>query len=180
MEEISSTPIQSELQCMSCSVHVPDTDPFCNSCGYPLKGTEMEQQTFITTRTNKAIDLEEFNKKIKQASFALYYIAGSTVIMGFIFSSTTHDPSEKKALLIINFILAIIYVCLGVWSKKKPLAAIISGFSLYIIILLIKAFTHPMSIFSGIFIKILFIGYFIKGIKSALEIEKLKKELNIE
>ena len=166
--------------CNACFKNVNEIDAFCNNCGYPLKGSEMEQQTFIVDRGNREADLEEANKKIKRAGNTLFWVAGGTVLMGFVLYFTSSDPDEKVGGLIVNLILAMLYVALGGWSRKKPMAALISGFSLYILILILNAVVSPASIASGIIIKILFIGYFINGIKSAIEAEKIKKELNIE
>ncbi|MHB8208238.1 hypothetical protein, partial [Mucilaginibacter sp.] len=140
------------------------------------KGTQKEQDNFISVRNSKEIDLEDANKKIKTAGHSLYWIAGATVLSGFIFYFINKDVD----LIIINLILGGIYGGLGAWSQKKPLAAIISGFALYVLVFVLNAITNPSSIATGIFLKILFIGYFIKGIKSAIEAEKIKKELNIE
>jgi hypothetical protein len=180
MEEITSVTTPALTLCNACYKHVNEADAFCDNCGYPLKGTEKEQDYFIAVRNAKEIDLDAANKAIKRAGNTLYWIAGATVLMGVIFYFTIHDEASKIDLLIVNLILAGIYVGLGAWSRKKPLAAIISGFALYLIVFLLNAITNPTTIASGIIVKILFIGYFIKGIKSAIDAEKIKKELNIE
>jgi len=162
--------------CNCCFKSINEHDSFCDGCGYPLKGSENEQNYFISVRNSKEIDLESANKKIKTAGQSLYWIAGATVLSGFVFYFINKDIN----LIIVNLILGGIYAGLGAWSQKKPLAAIISGFALYMLIFILNVITNPSSIISGIFLKILFIGYFIKGIKSAIEAEKIKKELNIE
>jgi hypothetical protein len=180
MEEITATTTTPILiVCNACYKHVSDA-AFCDNCGYPLKGSEQEQEYFMSIRNAKEIDLDAANKVIKRAGNSLYWVAGATVLTGILFYFTNPNDEVKLDMLIVNLILAGIYAGLGAWSQKKPLAAIISGFALYAIVLLLNAITTPASIASGIIIKILFIGYFIKGIKSAIEAEKIKKELNIE
>ncbi|WP_214070466.1 zinc ribbon domain-containing protein [Mucilaginibacter sp. dw_454] len=166
--------------CAVCSKNVDINDSFCDNCGYPLKGSEMDQQTFVVTRNNHEIDLNESLKKVKMASNTLYWIAGATALFGIFSYFITDDPATKISLLIVNFILAAVYLGLGIWSKKKPFAGIVSGFSLYILVIILNTINDPATIAKGLFIKIIFIGYFIKGIKSALEAERIKKELNIE
>ena len=90
------------------------------------------------------------------------------------------DPAIKSSLLITNLILGAIYAALGFWCTKKPLAAIISGFSLYVLIFILNAIASPLTIVSGIYFKVVIVLLFIRGIKSAIEAEKLKKELNAE
>lgn len=176
--ELSIQPTEAAL-CGSCYAKVNDADAFCDKCGFPLKGTEEEQQNFINDRTTKEIDLEDYNKKIKTAGTALYWIAAVCALSGLILYGT--GPQEQKIpLLVINLILALLFVGLGAWSRKKPFAAIISGAALYAIILVVNAIDNPLSIVQGIIMKIFIIGAFIKGIKSAIEADKVKKELNID
>lgn len=162
--------------CSACYNQINEDDSFCGGCGYPLKGTVEEKNNFISVRNSKEIDLADANNKIKTAGRSLYWIAGATVLSGFIFYFVNKDIN----LIIVNLILGAIYAGLGAWSQKKPLAAIISGFALYVLIFILNVITNPSSIANGIILKILFVGYFIKGIKSAIEAEKIKKELNIE
>jgi hypothetical protein len=176
MEEISTQSAATAVICDACYKQVNNDDSFCDSCGYPLKGTEKEQNYFKAKRNCKEIDLESANKKIEIAGKTMYWIAGLTFVAGIVFYFINKD----SALLIVNIILTGIYLALGVWSKSKPLAAIISGFSLYILMIIINGVVNPLTIANGIIVKIFIIGYFIKGLKSAIEAEKLKNELNIE
>lgn len=168
--------------CKVCNGSIADIDSFCNHCGYPLKGSETEQQYFLSERNGQQIDLEEYEKAISTAGKTLYWLAGATTVWGFInyFMSVKNRTDDTPgATLIVNLILCSIYLALGLWSKKKPVAALASGFTLYIIVQLLTAFVSPLYLFKGILIKILFIGYFIKGIKSAMEAERLRKQYNL-
>ncbi len=84
-----------------------------------------------------------------------------------------------KGIIITYVVLITLFVFLGFFSRKKPLAGIVSGLCLYVIVQAINAITSPVTLFSGIIVKILIIGYLVNGIKSAIEIEKFKKEHNI-
>lgn len=180
--ESASTAVLNLCGCCFKSVNTDDT--FCNSCGYPLQGSEFDQKNFIATRNSKEIDLEAAAGKIKKATNILYWIAGGSAVSGLLLFmigySTDGDNSEQVASLIVSIILGMIYLALASWSKKKPFAAIVSGFSLYVIVIILTVIADPTAIFRGFIIKGIFIFYFIKGIKSAIEAENLKKELNIE
>jgi hypothetical protein len=180
MEETKVPAAPASVLCNCCFKHINESDSFCDSCGYPLMGTDQEQRYFISVRNSREIDLDDANNKIKKAGYVLYYIAGATVIMGLIAYTTTKDKETAQFTLITNVILAVIYAGLGLWSNRKPLAVIISGFSLYVLILVLNAVVSPLTIVSGIFFKIIVIGFFIRGVKSAIDAEKIKKELNIE
>ncbi|MEP6750616.1 MAG: hypothetical protein ABJB86_22960, partial [Bacteroidota bacterium] len=82
-------------------------------------------------------------------------------------------------ILITNAAVAVIFLLLGIWAGKKPLAAIISGIVLYGVIILIGVVQNPSSLFSGIILKILVISYLIKGLISAREADKIKQQHNI-
>ncbi|RKR83241.1 hypothetical protein BDD43_3444 [Mucilaginibacter gracilis] len=166
--------------CGACSVTVNDSDAFCDSCGYPLKGTEFDQRNFIANRNSKEIDLEEYQKNIANAGKALYWVAVACAVSGLVLYAVSKDEQTKMGILVINLILTIIFVALGAWSRKKPFAAIISGATLYGITIILNVIDNPLTLVKGIIFKIIIIGAFIKGIKAAIEAEKVKKELNIE
>lgn len=180
MEESSSLQLPVIAKCDVCYTDINNYDSFCQNCGYPIKGTDQEKKNFISSREAKQIDLEEAHKQIKKAGYALYYIAGATLLMGFVGYVTTKNPAVKNSLLIVNTVLALIYGGLGWWSSKKPLAAIISGASLFVLVLILNAIVDPLTIIQGAVLKIFMIFYFVKGMKSAIEADKLKKELNVE
>ncbi|WP_462265401.1 hypothetical protein [Mucilaginibacter sp.] len=184
MENSSVAAVNRPLNCTYCNTAVAQPDNFCITCGYPINGTEEDQRFFVSERNALAIDLEDHHKKVNQAGKSLYWLAGATLVWGFIQYGITAskgiDNGElDKPLLLVNIILAALYLGLGLWSRKKPVAALVSGFSLYLIVQILGTIGDPAYLFKGIIIKILFVGYFIKGIKSAMEAERLKKQYYI-
>ncbi len=130
MEDLSTPDAAEAIFCSACSKKVNDEDAFCDACGYPLKGTEQDQRYFMSVRNNREIDLDDAYKKIKRAGDILYWIAGGTVIIGLINYYPNRNNPSGSTLLIVNIILGAIYAGLGLWSRKKPLTSIISGFAL--------------------------------------------------
>jgi membrane-associated HD superfamily phosphohydrolase len=179
MEDAVTTPPKQAENCPSCLTPANTEDAFCAKCGYPFQATEQEQNNFMSGRNMKEIDLDEAQKKIRRASNTLFFIGGATFLIGLIFYSINTEPAMKTSLLLTNAILGVIYTGLGFWCKKKPLAAIISGLSLYVLVMILNAVISPLTIVSGIIFKIIIIGLFINGIKSAIEAEKITKELNV-
>ena len=165
--------------CTSCYSKYEPADAFCNGCGYPLHGTQQEKDFFTSERNVKEIDLADLSETVRKACNSLYWIAGLLVISTIFGYATAQLEEDKMANLITGVILFVAFLGFGLWSKSKPAAALISGLSLYIIIHLLSAIINPVSIFSGIIIKVIIIVYLIKGIRSVLEVDKLKKELNI-
>ncbi|EDM35744.1 hypothetical protein PBAL39_06181 [Pedobacter sp. BAL39] len=165
--------------CTACTAVYQPEDVFCNGCGFPIKGTERDQELHLANRQVKEIDLVELNEKVESARKSLFWIAGLTAVFSLIGYATAGDAQDASAIVITNAILVAAFVGLGFWASTKPVAALISGLSLYLIIHLLNAIVEPMSILSGIIAKVLIIGYLIKGIRSVLEADKIKKELNI-
>lgn len=166
--------------CYACNTMISTDDIYCTGCGYPLKGTDFEKNTFLARRDNLQLDLGEFNRKLKRAGNSLFYIAFFFVI-GLLYYIATNktNPDTLTGIIITYLILIVVFIALGFFSRKIPLAGIVSGLCLYVIVQVINAIASPVSLFSGIIVKILIIGYLVNGIKSAVEIERFKKEHNL-
>jgi len=80
---------------------------------------------------------------------------------------------EDSATLIATGILAVIYVVLGYWSQKRPLIALVLGLLVFLTIVVIDAILDPSTIYKGIIIKVLVIGYLAKGINSAMQLRNI-------
>jgi len=165
--------------CSCCYTKYEINDLFCKTCGFPFQGTEQDQKNFLSERNVKEIDLESLNEKVATACKSLYWLSGLTAFSAIViyFSSAGED---QLATLMTNIFLILSFLGLGIWSKHKPTAAMITGLSLYLIVILLNAVISPMTIVSGLIVKIIVIGALIKGIKAVLEVDKLKKELNID
>ena len=179
MEYQSAEVTISELHCDACSAIIKEEDFFCQNCGFPIKAPGEERDAFINDRNFHAFELTEMQKKIKNASTSIFVISGFTAAAAVVIYFMTPETQNPLALMIINLVVAGIFLGLGFWCKKQPVAAIISALCLYIILWLIAIIDNPLNIVSGIIIKILIIGYLIKGLKSAFEAQKIKKAHNL-
>ncbi|HJP63349.1 MAG TPA: hypothetical protein VJ844_07890 [Mucilaginibacter sp.] len=177
--DITTNPADGTALCNSCFTKIDLDDQFCNNCGYPLKGTPEEQRIFQSTRVVNEIDMADYKKKLTNAANTLYYLCGIFVIYGLITFFLKKDDDDVLAYVLPNFILAIVFVALGGYTKKKPLACLISGFSLYIIVLILNAVNSPATLIQGIIVKVIIIGFLVRGIKSAIEVDRIKKENNL-
>ena len=166
--------------CRCCAAMVSEADTYCGSCGFPLKASEGDQQQFIYDRDHKQNELYYMEKKVRNASKTLYWTALLFIVMGFLYLIVYPDTGLGTAVMIQQVILAAIYVGLGFWSKKKPVAAIITGlviFALYQIILIME---DPTNIVRGIIVKVVIVVYLIKGLTGALSAEKMRKQYNLQ
>lgn len=165
--------------CRACATGVQEADQFCQSCGFPLKGSEQDQENFIYNRNYQHLELQGLDKKIKSAGTTLYVLAGLSMLSGIIFFFIYNGQAEATAELIAGAVIAIIYFLLALWSKKKPVAAIISGLVLFFLVWILTVIADPVNIVSGIIFKIIILVYLIKGMKSAFEAERIRKQHNI-
>jgi len=130
-------PIHNSARCTSCDSHVNEEDQFCTSCGFPLKGTEEAQNQFLSNKRFKQHELKELSRKTRNAQTTLFVLSGLFFVIGVIYYFVVGQSDLTFVTLITNLILAAVFLALGGWSKNKPVAAIISGLVLYIIIQLI-------------------------------------------
>lgn len=114
---------------------------------------------------NKHFDAD---KVVKSARTTLFVMSGITFLSGVVF----YFLSKELAVLIVNIILTVIYVALGFWSKKKPLAAIFSGLVLYVTVIVLNGLIDPSTIFKGIILKGVVLFYLGKGLYSAKAAQK--------
>lgn len=159
-------------KCGSCSKPIQKHIKFCIECGFPQGGTEEEKAKFHANKVMKQNKHFEADKKVKSARTTLYIVGAATGLLGLV----SLFGKQDTPLFITNLILASIYIMLGLWSTKKPLAALLSALLLYITILVFNALVEPSSIFSGIIWKVLILVYLGKGLYSAKAAQKMLEE----
>jgi len=167
--------------CDKCYTQVDPDDQFCNSCGFPLKGTKEEKEKFRPIPVKPKLNRREYEKRIKDATNTLYYLAGVLVFWDIILFFAVKDDPDVLSYVIPDVILAIVFLTLGGYAHNNPFTCIISGIVLYIIIQIMNIVSDPSSFASPITIAVKtgIIAFLIKGIKSAIEGEKLRKDNNL-
>jgi hypothetical protein len=165
--------------CKCCFEKTNELDQFCTSCGFPLRGTEEQQNNFIYERGYKKMQVNELAGKASRASVTFYIISGLMFLSGIVIFFMHPENNRSSANLIIYAIISALFLCLGVWSNKKPVAAIICGLTLYVVLILLQAAADFSTLFSGLLIKIFIIAGLVKALVSALEAERIKKQHNI-
>jgi hypothetical protein len=147
---------------------------FCPNCRFPQRGTQLDMKRFMVGVQKKKKLLEEQKKAIAKARNILFILAGINLVFGLILGVAL---AFDWLILISSILGAGIYLGLGIWSLKKPFAAILSGFFVYIVILVLTALADPGSLVHGFIWKILIISGFYYGYKGVKDSEKLEKEL---
>lgn len=167
--------IQDYRVCYFCkSTGLNEENKFCPNCRFPQRGSQTEMKRFLIDVRKKKELLANKKKAVTKARYILFILAGLNFICGLILGVII---KFDIALLIGCIIGAGIYFGLGMWSKKKPFAAILSGFFVYIVFNVISAIADPHTIYQGIIWKVIIISGFIYGYKGVKDSEKLDKEL---
>lgn len=87
-------------------------------------------------------------------------------------------PMESELAMIIDFVIAGIF--LGSWflSKQYPFPAFLTSLLVYLLIHILIAIGDPASLFSGIIWKIVIIAFLASGTKAARKYHQPKKEIS--
>jgi hypothetical protein len=164
-----------QLTCEHCGAQAIPGRKFCTQCSFPIEGTEQEKISFRLLVSSRKRFLSDAQDKIKNAKTIIYVLAGFLFVMGLISLLAQDDVASFVA----NLVLCLTYLILAAWATKNPFAAILTAFVLYLTLQIVGAIVEPITILSGILWKVIFIGAFIKGIRSAYEakgyLEELKK-----
>jgi len=180
MEELQPLPVAAFTpECKCCFGKINEADQFCQACGFPLKGSDEEQSQFFYNRNYQHMEMDGLKKKVQSARTTLYVLAGYFLLAGLVLFAMNKSNDSAAGMLISNAVVAVIFLALGIWADKKPVASIISGMVLYILVILMSIFQDPTNIIKGIILKIIIISYLVKGLMSALEAEKIRKQYNI-
>ncbi len=177
--EVNPQTTTASTNCRCCNANVTQADQFCQQCGYPLHGSVEQQDQYIYNRNFKHLELNQHHRKIDNAGITLYVLAGIFFVWGLVYFFMNSDNDAGTQLLITNAVLAVLFLLLGFWSKQKPVAVLISGIVLYGLVIIINVIEDPVSLVKGVIMKIIIIGYLIKGLTAAFEAEKIKRQHNI-
>jgi len=174
---IATTPVH--LTCDYCSETILEQDQICTNCGFPIKGSSEEQQKFFSLKGRVRHEVKELKTKIENAQITFYVLSVLFFLVGIISYFTVKDKELSLNVLIENLILCTIFLALGGWAKSKPVICILLGLIFYItsqIIGVVGGYTGPLK---GILIKGVIVVVLFKGLVSALDAERIKKEHKI-
>lgn len=162
--------------CYNCKTKgLKEDDQFCPNCRFPQRGTQQEMKKFISGIHSKQLLLIDKEKAIRKARNVLYILAAVNFGFGVIFGFM--QKVQVPLVFVICAIVAAIYFGLALWSTKKPFAAIISGFFVYIVFIAINAIADPHTLYQGLLWKVLIISAFVYGYIGARDSEQLEKDL---
>ncbi|MDH5599226.1 MAG: hypothetical protein OEY34_08875 [Cyclobacteriaceae bacterium] len=161
-----------ESKCPNCN-EINQFDTYCSNCGFPIRGTESEVESFNRRILLKINVLKDSKKKIKNVNILLSIIAGLHFILGLYYAMDEYTFLDG----ILNLIAGVMFIGCIIWVRSQPLIGVLAAFSLWIILQLSVVMVDPSLLFSGILLKVIFISIFIKGITSARDYQNYKAQL---
>jgi hypothetical protein len=135
----------------------------------------------------RQIEIEGYELVIKKARNALFW-AGGLIFLGEMISMFMNNGEFSWLIVGIALVEAGVFIGLGLYTKKKPFTAIVTGLIAFIGFIVLSAVLLGMNeggigvlkgLFSGILVKILILVALIRPLKEARELQKIKEEQKI-
>ena len=168
--EIEEAELPEIIPCTHCLKEVPESNTFCEHCGYPQHGSASEKSKFHADRVMSYSKSKEAPKLIRKARNTLLVIAGISFLSGAYYYLTQDDLGT----FISALVLFAVYLTLGFWSQKRPLIALVLGLLVYLTTLVINGIVEPSTVYRGLIIKGIIVVFLAKGINSALHLRNSK------
>jgi hypothetical protein len=174
MEEISPPiSLHNMVSCEHCQAENAADKKFCTQCRYPIGGPDEEKDAFYSNISKNKKLLKSTAEQIQSAKNIIYWLSGLSMLTGLIVFFSQDDA----ATLVAYGLICILYLGLAAWCSSNPFGAILTAFIVYLTLQLLYLIIDPITIVSGVIWKIIFIGAFIKGIRSATEARNYMREL---
>lgn len=157
------------VQCKACRKHFDTAVTYCTNCGYPFDADFQTQSAFIAEFLRERSKTIAGKDEMRKGANALFGAAVLYLVSSLISSIQAGAPE-----LIAGIIVSAIFVGLGIWAQKQAMPALISGISLFTLLILAAAILEPATIVSGFLWKLLIYGFLIRGIKAARDYQAVK------
>jgi uncharacterized membrane protein len=139
---------------------------------------EPEQTTANKSIFNNLVDLAPYEKSLKNARIWLFVIAGIQFCVG-IFEYFSLDDNIVAAIAFgIDAFVALGFLTLAFWSKKKPLLAFSIALVFYLVVIIGYIVIDPSNVFKGLIVKVLVVIALIKAINDAKQYEEVKASID--
>ena len=135
---------------------------------------ELQEKGPQATIFQDAFDAEPYKKSLKNARIWLYVIAGMQFLMGIYEYATTGDKTVAAIAFGIDSFIALIFLALALWSRKKPVPAFTTALTFYLLTVTGFMMLDSSNIFRGILVKIFVVIALIKANRDARKYEAIK------
>jgi len=143
---------------------------------YNHTGKQPEEQKEESIFSENEFSMEGYDKHIKQARNAIFFVA-VILLINVIILAVGLPAGYEYLWLDLGIWGAFIagFVFLGFYTKKKPYTAIVAALCLYAVFIILNAALDITTLYKGIIMKVIIIVLLVKGIKDAKEAQELEK-----
>lgn len=159
--------------CSNCQSAMVEGEVFCSQCGFPENGNEEDRANFARRVGAKKKLLNEVKREVRRGKNTLIVLGVLNILIGLFYIFFL----EEIAAAVIQMILALVYLGLSIWTDKQPFGALLSALILYITLILLMAVLDPATIVQGVVLKVIIIGFLVRGVKSGHEAKNIYREL---
>jgi zinc ribbon protein len=159
--------------CSKCQTSILENSKFCPSCGFPQNGTLEEKKQYNFRIGLKKNVVKSASKKLKNVKTLLYILASLNFLVGLYFISNDNMVNQG----IGNLLISVVFLGCVAWVNNQPLIGIMAAFAFWILLQILTVIIDPTQLFSGIILKVIIFGVFIKGVSSAKDYNQFSAEL---
>jgi len=128
MDDALTTLKNSPFTCPWCKEQISPRDENCSKCGYPLKGTEHDQERFRIQREIYLQAKYAKRRKVYGGIFVLFLLMGICFICGIVGFFARDNYSVTWLPKVIVFLsAAVVLLPVSLFSRKKPVLCFIIG-----------------------------------------------------
>lgn len=118
--------------------------------------------------------MKGYDKHIRNTRIMLFIIAGMQILP--LLTLGRLAPDAKIFVIIVSVLGGLIFAGLAIWTKYKPLTAILVAFGFYVALLILNIILGGIAtLFQGVIVKAIVIVLFILGLQNARQIDSVKK-----
>lgn len=129
------------------------------------------------------IEREEYERGIRKARNVLFFVGVLMFVVDSVMLAAQWNATtslEATITIVLDVIFLAAFIGLGLWSKRKPYAALLTGLILFCAIQLLAMIGDPANIYRGVILKVVVVVALVSGIKKARRLQELTRLSNPE
>jgi hypothetical protein len=180
------TMLQSTISCPHCNALGQNPGGFCTSCGKALPTAASSGPRVLGNKdlgssgAARTLRTDELKAQARKAAGALMAVAVVFAIYGTLFglggAQLAGGQHFLSADVILNYVVAALFLGLFFWARKSPLPAAIVGLVIFLTLQLYMATLDPILLTRGIIFKIVIIVVLIQAIQAGILSRKIEQE----
>lgn len=172
------------LACPHCGAMYEPDESFCSKCGKAVTGAVsgpriIGSSGLAGSQVGKELQSQELKKSMNKAFVTLLVVGILQLIIGVVVAALGGLGPGTSGTIAAAMVIGIGVVFLGmaVWARWQPMAAAITGLSVYVLLWIVDIIADPAMAVRGIIMKIVIIGALISAIKAGAQYRKLKQTM---